>query len=52
VLLFLFQNSRKQPTILDYFSEISSSDDDVAIDMLAGIDFEEFETFEKRPKLL
>jgi len=52
VLLFLFQNSRKQPSILNYFSEISSLDDDVANDMLAGIDFEEFETVEKRPKLL
>jgi SWI/SNF-related matrix-associated actin-dependent regulator 1 of chromatin subfamily A len=48
----VLQNSRKQPSILNYFSEISSLDDDVANDMLAGIDFEEFETSEKRPKLL
>jgi hypothetical protein len=48
----LFQNSRKQPSILNYFSEISSSDDDVVSDMLAGIDFEEFEILEKRRKLL
>jgi len=48
----VLQNSRKQPSILNYFSEISSLDDDVANDMLAAIDFEEFETFEKRPKLL
>lgn len=49
---FLFQNSRKQPSILNYFSAISSSDDDAVNDMLAGIDFEEFETLEKRPKML
>ena len=51
VIIFLFQKSRKQPSILNYFSEISSLDDEVANDMLAGIDFEESEIFEKRQKL-
>jgi hypothetical protein len=51
VFCFLFQNSRKQPSILNYFSEICSLDDELTNDMLAGIDFEEFESFEKRPKL-
>ena len=48
---FLFQKSRKQPSILNYFSEITSIDDELANDVLAGIDVEEFETFEKRSKL-
>jgi hypothetical protein len=51
VFCFLFQNSRKQPTILNYFSEICSLDDELTNDLLAGIDFEESESFEKRPKL-
>jgi hypothetical protein len=49
--LFLFQNSRKEPSILNYFSEISLSDDEVANDMLASIDCEEFENCGKKPKL-
>jgi hypothetical protein len=48
---FLFQKSRKQPSILKYFSEICSLDDELTNDMLAGIDFEAFESSEKRPEL-
>uniref|UniRef100_A0A2Z5TRI1 Putative SWI/SNF-related matrix-associated actin-dependent regulator of chromatin subfamily A-like protein 1 n=1 Tax=Reticulitermes speratus TaxID=60591 RepID=A0A2Z5TRI1_9NEOP len=47
----VLQKSRKQPSILNYFSEITSIDDELANDVLAGIDVEEFETFEKRSKL-
>jgi hypothetical protein len=47
----LFQNSKKQLSILNYFSEISSLDDELANKMLADIDCEEFEITEKKPKL-
>ncbi|XP_021921060.1 SWI/SNF-related matrix-associated actin-dependent regulator of chromatin subfamily A-like protein 1 isoform X2 [Zootermopsis nevadensis] len=45
------KNSRKQPSILNYFSDMCSLDNELTNDMLAGIDFEQFESFEKRPKL-
>jgi hypothetical protein len=48
--LFLFQNPRKQPSVLNYFSEISLSDE-LTNDMLASIDIEEFENYGKKPKL-
>jgi hypothetical protein len=49
--LCLFQNSREQPTILSYFSEISLSDDELANELLASIDCKELEKYGKKPKL-
>lgn len=47
----VLKNSGKQPSILNYFSEISLLDDELANDMLASIDLEEFENYGKKQKL-
>jgi hypothetical protein len=49
--LFLFQNSRAQPSILNYFFEISLSEDELANELLASIDSKELEKYGKKPKL-